>query len=175
MIPILATFLALLLIVSTACSGDGDTPTPIPLTTPPQESLAVPTPTKPLMEAAAPDSQSGTEEKESFAESLEIFVTTGETESVSINLKAGDVLRVTYKATPQVMTARTALAAVILTLTDPAGQQLTLAGDDVDERQAIARGTSDTVVELDGEYVLGFSNPLPLIALVVNFEYIVNP
>lgn len=93
---------------------------------------------------------------------------------MSINLKAQDTIRVTYEAIPQVMVARTAMAGVIVTLTGPGDQQFIPADDNVDDRQRIASGTSDTVLDVDGEYQLEFFNPLPLIALVVKFEYVVN-
>ena len=172
---ILAVIFALLLIVSTACSSIKGKHTPIPATTAAPQSLEDLAPSTMLYDPTMANPGSSAKDKESFTDGNEIFVASGGTESVSINLKARDTLRVTYEAIPQVMVASTARAGVILTLTGPGDQQFILADDNVDDRQPIASGTSDTVLDTDGEYQLEFFNPLPIISLVVKFEYVVNP
>ena len=175
MASILAVIFALLLIVSTACSNIEAKHTPIPATKATAKTLEDLAPSTMLHDPTMANPGSSAKDKESFTDVNEIFVASGDTESVSINLKAQNILRVTYEAIPLVMVASTARAGVILTLTGPGGQQFILADDNVDDRQPIASGTSDTVLDADGEYQLEFFNPLPIIALVVTFEYVVNP
>ena len=120
------------------------------------------------------------EDRASFSGADELVLFAQETTSVPVNLDAADTLRVDYKVTAlsgrggSLEGLRTTNAAIIVTLTNPEGEQLELAREGVDERVQLLSGTVETVVGMNGEYLIGFSNPTP-IAITVSYEYFVYP
>ena len=90
-----------------------------------------------------------------------------------INLAAGDLVRVHYKAESRIVGASTrntggVESGIVLVVTDPVRNPI-FQGDQVEEE------TVDIVAEVSGEHTFSFVNPFTLQLQAVDVDYTINP
>ncbi len=141
-----------------ACGSTSETPTPTAtavqdLRTEPGSNNA---------NGSVPTSSSGSEK---------LFLSADQFDEVSISLKAGDVLKLSYTSevsiSPGLGGTSQQERGVILAVLDPLGDQLLRA-------EEMAMNTVALVAEFDGEHKIVFINPNQLEGLIVNLEYSIN-
>ena len=143
---------------SGACGGTSDTPAPTATAT--QDLRTEPRPNN--ANGSVPTSSSGSEK---------LFLSADQFDEVSISLKAGDVLKLSYTSevsiSPGLGGTSQQERGVILAVLDPLGDQLLRA-------EEMAMNTVALVAEFDGEHKIVFINPNQLEGRIVNLEYSIN-
>ena len=142
-----------------ACGGTSDTPTPTAMAT--QDLRTEPGSNN--ANGSVPTSTSGSEK---------LFLSADQFDEVPINLKAGDVLKISYNSEVSISPGLGGTGhqerGVLLVVLDPFGGQLLIV-------EEMAMNTVDVTVEIDGEHEIVFINPNQLEGLNVNLEYSINP
>ena len=159
----------IVLLTTGACSDAGDSTVQAPTLTPVSGDTAA----------------LSTSEKVSFSGTGEHLLNIDEYGETPVDLKAGDLLRISFTVTattgenPSNPTGFTLPGAgIILTVLDPLGNQMMVRGEGTGQTEAFILEVEDTVelvTRLDGEHLIGFFNPFKLRFLIVKYEYSVNP
>ncbi len=160
-----------LLLILAACGGggDGDGGSTSPATT---AATAAPTatPVAPAPTVAAPA------QSESTSGSETLFISANESEEISVNLAAGDVLEVTFASESNITGGRNVSAGIggaeegiQLAIRDPLDSSLLTIDD------TTSTSTVSVEAEVNGEHQIFFFNPFLLQAVTVEVSWTVNP
>ena len=147
-----------------SCGGSGgnDEPVPTPTAT-----------TASTLPDQSPSGNSSTTEPTSGSFSGQFNVSANQWHDLVIDLAAGDLVRVHYKAESRIVGASTRNRGgvengIVLVVTDPVRDTL-FRGDQVEEE------TVDIVAEVSGEHTFSFVNPFKLQLQAVDVDYTINP